>query len=55
MTLFVFLLLAHLIADFYLQRKPWIDCKIKNKEKSPGLFKHILTHLVLNSILFLLW
>jgi hypothetical protein len=50
MTLFLLLLLVHLVADFYLQRKSWIDSKIKHKEKSIGLFKHILTHLGLNAV-----
>ncbi|MFC4699452.1 DUF3307 domain-containing protein [Glaciecola siphonariae] len=50
MTLFLLLLLVHLVADFYLQRKSWIDSKIKHKEKSVGLFKHVLTHLALNAI-----
>jgi hypothetical protein len=50
MTLFFLLLLVHLVADFYLQRKSWIESKIKYKEKSIGLFKHIITHLVLNGV-----
>ncbi|WP_371193099.1 DUF3307 domain-containing protein [Glaciecola sp. SC05] len=50
MTLFLLLLLVHLVADFYLQRKAWIESKIKYKEKSIGLFKHILTHLGLNAV-----
>lgn len=50
MTLFFLLLLVHLLADFYLQRKKWIESKIKYKEKSIGLFKHVLTHLVLNAL-----
>ncbi|MBT1449664.1 DUF3307 domain-containing protein [Glaciecola sp. XM2] len=50
MTLFLLLLLVHLVADFYIQRKSWIESKIKHKEKSIGLFKHILTHLGLNAV-----
>lgn len=53
MTIFLLLLLVHLIADFYLQRTAWIQSKIKYKEKSIGLFKHVLTHLGLNAIV--LW
>ncbi|WP_395343155.1 DUF3307 domain-containing protein [Ningiella sp. W23] len=50
MTLFFLLLLVHLVADFYIQRKIWIECKIKHKEKSLGLFKHVLSHFALNAI-----
>lgn len=50
MTLFLLLLLVHLVADFYLQRKSWIASKVKYKEKSIGLFKHILTHTGLNAV-----
>jgi len=50
MTLFLLLLLVHLVADFYLQRKSWIESKVKYKEKSIGLFKHILTHTGLNAV-----
>jgi hypothetical protein len=50
MTLFLLLLLVHLVADFYLQRKSWIESKVKYKEKSIGLLKHILTHTALNAV-----
>nr|WP_136249470.1 DUF3307 domain-containing protein [Ningiella ruwaisensis] len=50
MSLFILLLLVHLIADFYLQKDAWIQSKIKYKARSIGLLKHILTHLALNSI-----
>jgi uncharacterized membrane protein (UPF0136 family) len=54
MKLFLLLLLAHYVADFYLQKHDWIMCKVKNKYRSPGLFKHILVHLVLTSAALLL-
>ena len=47
MKLLLLLLLAHYLADFYLQKYDWIMCKVKNKHRSFGLFKHILVHLVL--------
>jgi hypothetical protein len=50
MTLFLLLLLVHLVADFYLQPKSWIESKVKYKEKSIGLLKHILTHTGLNAV-----
>jgi hypothetical protein len=50
MKLFFLLLVVHFIADFYLQKHSWIMCKVKNKEGSIGLFKHMLVHLALTSI-----
>jgi hypothetical protein len=54
MKLFFFLLIAHFTADFYLQKYSWIMCKVENKERSIGLFKHMLVHLVLTSIAIVL-
>lgn len=50
MILFAFLLLAHIVADFYLQPHAWIMSKVKYKIKSIGLVKHIGVHIVLTSI-----
>ena len=50
MKLFFLLLVAHFIADFYLQKHSWIMCKVENKHRSIGLFKHMLVHVVLTSI-----
>lgn len=50
MKLFFFLLTAHFIADFYLQKHSWIMCKVANKQRSIGLFKHMLVHVVLTSV-----
>ncbi len=54
MIIFLTLFIAHLIADFFLQRDAWIASKIKHKIKSIGLFKHILVHLAFNAILLLI-
>jgi hypothetical protein len=54
MKLFFLLLVAHFIADFYLQKHSWIMCKVQNKERSIGLFKHMLVHLVLTSVAIIL-
>lgn len=51
MTLFWILLAGHLIADFYLQPQAWIMCKVKNKHRSLGLFKHMLVHLGLTAVI----
>ena len=50
MILFACLLLAHIIADFYLQPYPWIMDKVKHKIKSIGLVKHMAVHLVLTAL-----
>lgn len=50
MMLFFSLLIAHHLADYYLQRHSWIMCKVQHHEKSRGLFYHILVHLVLTAL-----
>lgn len=50
MKLFFLLLVAHFIADFYLQKHSWIMCKVENKYRSIGLFKHMLVHVALTAI-----
>jgi hypothetical protein len=50
MTFFFVMLFVHLIGDFYTQKQSWIECKIANKHRSLGLFKHICVHLVLTSL-----
>lgn len=50
MFLFACLLLAHLIADFYLQPHAWIMSKVEYKIRSIGLLKHIGVHTILTSI-----
>lgn len=52
MIIFVKLLLAHLIGDFMLQSKSWIEDKTKNKGKSIKLYLHVLIHGVLVMMLF---
>lgn len=54
MMLFVYLLLAHIIADFYLQPNAWIMSKVKYKIRSLGLIKHICVHAILTSIALLM-
>ncbi|WP_194974294.1 DUF3307 domain-containing protein [Aquiflexum lacus] len=52
MIIFVKLLLAHLIGDFMLQSKSWIEDKTKNKGKSSKLYLHVLIHGALVMLLF---
>jgi len=57
MTLFLqifgSLLFVHVLADFYLQPYSWIMSKVKYKEKSIGLLKHIAVHTVLTAVVLL--
>jgi len=47
------LILAHILGDFFLQPKSWIEDKEKRKWGSPYLYIHTLIHFML--ILLLLW
>ena len=47
------LILAHILGDFFLQPKSWVEDKEKRKWASPYLYIHILIHFIL--ILLLLW
>lgn len=52
MELLLLLLGAHVIGDFYLQPKSWIDCRLDNRWRSPGLRKHIAVHMALSGLAF---
>lgn len=49
------LLIAHFVADFYLQPHAWVMDKVQHREKSLGLFKHICVHFVLTLSAILLF
>lgn len=51
--IFVKLILAHIIGDFFLQRGKWIESKEKKKWLSPYLFLHVLIHFLL--VILVLW
>lgn len=53
MIIFLKLILAHLIGDFFLQPSSWIQEKEVKKAKSLKLYLHVLIHGIL--ILLLLW
>lgn len=50
MTLLLWLLLAHIIGDFYLQKSEWVVDRQHRHAASMGLLKHMATHLVLTSL-----
>ncbi|MGB3726790.1 MAG: DUF3307 domain-containing protein [Glaciecola sp.] len=52
-TIFGCLLVVHILADFYLQPHSWIMSKVKYKEKSLGLAKHMLVHTLLTFLALL--
>ena len=54
MELLLLLLTAHFIGDFYLQPAKWVECRNNNHLKSPGLWKHVLVHTLLNTVVFFL-
>ena len=47
MTLLLLMVLAHVIADFYIQKDTWVTCRKDNHYASWGLCKHVLTHVFL--------
>jgi hypothetical protein len=46
LELFIKLILAHLIGDFVIQPKKWVDSKEEKKIKSKYLYAHIFVHLI---------
>lgn len=50
MELFLLLILAHAMGDFYVQRSSWITCRNDNHLLSAGLVKHFISHIVLLAI-----
>ncbi|TXE10061.1 DUF3307 domain-containing protein [Seonamhaeicola algicola] len=53
MMLLVKLILAHLIADFFMQPTTWVAEKEQKKLKSGKLYLHVLIHIIVTAIL--LW
>jgi len=53
MILLIKLVLAHIIGDFFLQPKQWVNDKEKKKLKSPKLYLHIAVHVI--GLFVILW
>lgn len=53
MMLLIKLFLAHIIGDFYLQPRKWVDDKASKKIKSPKLYLHVAIHIAL--LFLILW
>ena len=54
MDLLLLLLSAHFIADFYLQPLKWIQSRSNEHIKSKGLWKHVLVHTLLYTVVFII-
>lgn len=53
MELLLLLIMAHVVGDFYVQRRAWITCRNENHLLSVGLFKHFVCHVLL--LVLALW
>ncbi|QHJ09842.1 hypothetical protein FX988_00050 [Paraglaciecola mesophila] len=53
MTLFLLMIVAHVLGDFYLQKGQWVACRNTHHYASWGLCKHILSHIGL--LVIALW
>ena len=53
MIILIKLLLAHLIGDFILQPKKWVEEKEQKKLKSSKLYFHVLIHIIITTLV--LW
>lgn len=53
MIVLIKFLLAHILGDFFLQPKKWVEAKEKNKLKSAKLYLHLTIHTVL--LIVLIW
>ncbi len=53
-NLLLYLILAHLVGDFFLQRANWIVERYDKKFKSPRLYLHVTIHAVLALVVMLL-
>lgn len=49
MPVLVWMILAHVLADFYLQPRKWVVDREKNHVKSSALYKHTLVHALLTA------
>lgn len=53
--LLILLTLAHLLADFYLQPRDWVDDRNRLHARSPKLRLHIAVHMALSLLVILCW
>ncbi|MEM5495901.1 DUF3307 domain-containing protein [Paraglaciecola mesophila] len=47
MALFLLMIAAHILGDFYIQKDNWVTCRNNHHFASWGLGKHVLSHVVL--------
>jgi hypothetical protein len=53
-SLLLWLLLGHILGDFYLQPKEWVDCRYQRHLRSPSLYKHASVHGLLSLAILLI-
>jgi hypothetical protein len=53
MELLLLLIMAHIVGDFYIQRRAWITCRNENHLLSVGLLKHFICQVLL--LVIALW
>ncbi|WP_339767306.1 DUF3307 domain-containing protein [uncultured Paraglaciecola sp.] len=53
MELFLLMIVAHILGDFYIQKDAWVTCRKRHHLASWGLLKHVLSHIVL--LIIVLW
>ena len=51
----VLLIIAHVLGDFYFQRKEWVTDKEQNGFRSFALYKHTAVHLVFSGLVIFYW
>lgn len=54
-SLLLWLLLGHILGDFYLQPKHWVDCRYLHHLRSPSLYKHACVHALLSLVILLIF
>lgn len=54
-SLLIWLLLGHILGDFYLQPKHWVDCRYQQHLRSLSLYKHAGVHALLSLAILLIF
>ena len=55
LPLLILLLVGHILGDFYLQPKTWVDDRIAKHFHSVKLRYHVLVHTVLTALVLCYW
>lgn len=55
LSLLAFLILAHLLGDFYFQPKAWVTCRFEQHHRAAGLYYHAAVHGLLTILTLILF